>query len=57
MGEPNIIECMPAHKMDSYYRWILKSVEEYFKDEEVQARYQKWLAEKNSGRKLECDVT
>lgn len=40
------LETMPGWELKHFCRWVYKATEEYFKDPDVQRRYQEFLAEK-----------
>lgn len=56
MAEQNVLDSVPSVDMKFFCRWLVAATEEYFKDEAVQARFQKWLEEKRK-REVEEGVS
>lgn len=46
MAEGDGLAGVPAWEMKNFCRWLVKATEEYFKDPQVQARYEAWLKER-----------
>lgn len=45
----NVMETLPAYETWSYSKWIAEATEAYFKDPNVQRRFEEW-------RKKEFDI-
>lgn len=39
------LSTMPTYELNSFAMWVAKATEEYFKDPEVQKRFEQWQKE------------
>ena len=53
------LSTMPEYEMKSFSRWLVKAVEKYFEDPDVQRRFEEWQKEEQRKNELkekqECD--
>jgi len=40
------IQSLPTYEMNSFARWVAKATEQYFKNPEVQKRFEQWKRER-----------
>ena len=51
MGSP--LATLPEWEMKYFCRWVYRATEEYFKDPEVQKRFEAWQKEKAEKKRLQ----
>ena len=51
------LETLPAYESMSFARWLAKATEEYFKDPDVQRRFEAWKKEREQEKQAqECSA-